>query len=53
MAREVLSALLDRYERYGVDDITSPEVVKLPPISQLGRPGEIARALGEGEDLGP
>lgn len=46
-ARAVLDALLDRYAAYGVDEITSPEVVRLPPLSGLGSPREIERAMQE------
>lgn len=47
-ARAVLTALLERYAAYGVDEITSPEVVRIPPLSDIGSPREIIRALGEG-----
>lgn len=47
-AREVLSALLDRYAESGIDDVTSPEAVRVPPLSALGSPRDLARALGEG-----
>lgn len=54
-ARAVLTALLDRYAdygveeiaSYGVEEITSPEFIRLPPLSELGSPREIAQALGE------
>ena len=46
-ARALLTALLDRYAVYGVDELTSPEVARIPPISDLGSPREIERALGE------
>ncbi|KGN33901.1 DEAD/DEAH box helicase [Knoellia sinensis KCTC 19936] len=51
-ARAVLNALLDRYAVHGVDEITSPEVVRLPPISDLGSPRDIVSTLGGGVTLG-
>lgn len=50
-ARAVLNALLDRYAEHGVDEITSPEVVHLPPLSGLGSPRQIERAMGKGRGL--
>lgn len=50
-ARAVLTALLDRYAAYGIDEITSPEVLRIPPISDLGSPREIDRAFGSSGGL--
>uniref|UniRef100_UPI003D89BC1F EcoAI/FtnUII family type I restriction enzme subunit R n=1 Tax=Gordonia sp. B7-2 TaxID=3420932 RepID=UPI003D89BC1F len=51
IARAVLNAPLDSYAEFGVDEITSPQVSKVPPISDIGRPADIARALGDEQDL--
>ncbi|MGL5867053.1 MAG: type I restriction-modification enzyme R subunit C-terminal domain-containing protein [Dermatophilaceae bacterium] len=48
VAREVLSALLDRYAEHGIDDVTSPEVAWVPPLSSIGTPRAVAEALGDG-----
>jgi type I restriction enzyme R subunit len=46
LAREVLGALLDRYAENGIEDVTSGEALRLPPIDHLGSPVEIAAAFG-------
>lgn len=48
-AQEVLTGLLQRYEEFGIDDVTSPEVLRLPPLADLGRRNEILQRLGGGE----
>lgn len=48
-AQEVLDGLLRRYESYGIDDVTSPEVLRLPPLSELGRRSDIVARFGGGE----
>lgn len=45
-AREVIDILLDRYAAAGIDEIASPEVVRVPPLSDLGTPAEIADRFG-------
>lgn len=45
-AREVIDALLDRYADAGIDEVASPEVVNVPPLSSLGTPTEIAARFG-------
>lgn len=50
-ARAVIDGLLDRYAAYGLAEITSAEVTRLPPLSDLGSLREIERALGEGPGL--
>lgn len=49
-AREVIDALLGRYEQQGVDEMSDPYVVELPPISELGSPAEIAALFGGPEE---
>ncbi len=48
-AREVLVELLDKYTEHGTAQFLIPEVLEVPPISQLGNVVEIARHFG-GED---
>jgi type I restriction enzyme R subunit len=45
-AQEVLGVLLDRYAARGIDDITSSEVLSVPPLPSIGSPVEIARQFG-------
>ena len=45
-AQQVLTALLDRYALHGIDDITSTEVLHLPPLRSVGSPVQIAREFG-------
>jgi len=50
-AREVLDHLLDKYVEHGVAQFVLPEVLKLPPISEHGNPGEIATFFGSPQGL--
>jgi type I restriction enzyme, R subunit len=45
-ARAVLEALLDKYADHGAAQFVLPDVLKIPPISDLGNPSEIARRFG-------
>lgn len=45
-AREVLTALLDKYEDQGLDSLGEIEVLKLDPFPQLGTPIELIRRFG-------
>jgi type I restriction enzyme R subunit len=45
-AREVLDVLLDRYATAGIDEIASPDVLQVPPLSTMGSPAEIADRFG-------
>lgn len=45
IARTVFSTLLDRYAAYGVDEITSPEITHIAPLSELGSARSIDREL--------
>lgn len=49
-ARAVLEALLDRYAKHGVGEVTAGEALQVAPLSGLGTPVEIARYFG-GPDL--
>ncbi len=46
LAQAVLDALLERYARFGVDDMASGEVLQLEPLNRLGSPVAIAQAFG-------
>jgi len=48
-AREILRLLLDRYAEAGIDEITAPAVVQVPPLSSAGSPAQIARRFGGAE----
>ncbi|GAB2477908.1 DEAD/DEAH box helicase family protein [Luteococcus sediminum] len=48
-ARNVFEALLTRYEQSGIDEVTSPEVLNLPPLSQMGSRRQVIAAFGGGE----
>ncbi len=45
-ARAVLEALLDKYADQGVVSIEEPQIISVPPVSELGTPIEIVRAFG-------
>ncbi len=45
-ARNVLSALLDRYATHGVEEIMSGELLVVEPFRTLGSPTELAGAFG-------
>jgi type I restriction enzyme R subunit len=45
-ARIVLDGLLDTYAAHGAAELTLPDVLKVPPLSALGNPREIARRFG-------
>jgi type I restriction enzyme R subunit len=38
--------LLDKYTDYGVTQLTDPNILQIPPISQKGSPFEIAKLFG-------
>jgi type I restriction enzyme R subunit len=45
-ARAVLEALLKKYADHGAAQFVLPDVLKIPPISELGNPSEIAKRFG-------
>ena len=45
-ARAVLSALLDKYADEGVFNLDDANVLRIPPIDQIGTPVELIRAFG-------
>lgn len=50
-AREVLVALLAKYENEGITTLESGSTLKVAPINQLGSPLELVRAFGEKADF--
>lgn len=46
VARQVLEALLEKYQDRGVYEIESTEVLKLDPFMKLGKPSKIASYFG-------
>ncbi len=49
-AREVLEALLDKYESANIKTIEDPSILRLKPIDQFGTPVEIAQIFGGVEE---
>ncbi len=45
-AREILAEILAKYEEFGVNELTDPNVLKVPPISRHGNISEIAALFG-------
>jgi type I restriction enzyme R subunit len=45
-ARAVLEALLEKYSDHGAAQFVLPDILKIPPISELGNPSEIAQRFG-------
>ncbi len=45
-AKEIIAMLLDKYTEFGVTQLTDPNILKIPPISQKGSPFEIAKIFG-------
>ena len=50
-AREILSALVEKYAEHGLEQLKLPEVLKVPPISERGNPSEIAKSFGGPDEL--
>ncbi|MDR2544257.1 MAG: hypothetical protein LBD03_01715 [Methanobrevibacter sp.] len=46
LAREVLSALLDKYEDNGIKDLQDPKVLQNDPFKELGGPITITKEFG-------
>lgn len=45
-AQRVLELILDRYADAGIEEISAPTVVEVPPLSSVGSPREIASFFG-------
>lgn len=51
LARAVLARLLDVYAERGIDEVSSPQRLRLPEIAALGSAREIATAFGDPETM--
>jgi len=45
-AREIIFMLLEKYTEFGVTQLTDPNILRIPPVSQKGSPFEIAKIFG-------
>jgi type I restriction enzyme R subunit len=50
-ARQVLEALLEKYETEGITSIEDSVILKLQPFSQMGSPVELVKAFGKRKDF--
>jgi type I restriction enzyme R subunit len=50
-ARVILDELLEKYAEHGIAQFALPDVLRLPPISDHGQPGEIIRIFGGADRL--
>jgi type I restriction enzyme R subunit len=50
-ARQILDELLEKYAQHGDAQFVLPDVLRVPPISDHGQPGEIIRLFGGPEKL--
>jgi type I restriction enzyme R subunit len=50
-ARDVLAALLDKYTEHGISQLDDLGVLRIPPLSTLGSPAEIASRFGSATEL--
>jgi type I restriction enzyme R subunit len=50
-ARQILDELLEKYALHGDAQFVLPDVLRVPPISDHGQPGEIIRIFGGPEQL--
>lgn len=50
-AREILSALLDKYTDHGTEQFVMPDILEVPPISQYGTVPEIVKYFGGVQQL--
>ena len=50
-AKDILSALLEKYAEYGTAQFVIPDVLKVPPLSERGNVMEIARFFGGPDQL--
>jgi type I restriction enzyme, R subunit len=48
-ARKIIDALIDKYADEGITNIENTNVLKLPPINQMGTPVEIVKHFGNKE----
>lgn len=50
-ARQILEELLEKYAEYGHAQFILPDVLKIPPICEHGKPGEIISLFGGADKL--
>jgi type I restriction enzyme, R subunit len=50
-ARQILEELLEKYAEYGDAQFVLPDVLRVPPVSLHGQPGEIIRSFGGPDQL--
>jgi type I restriction enzyme R subunit len=50
-ARQILDDLIEKYAEYGDAQFVLPDVLKVPPVSCHGQPGEIIRLFGGPDPL--
>lgn len=50
-ARQILDELLEKYAQHGDAQFLLPDVLRVPPISEHGQPGEIIRLFGGPDNL--
>jgi type I restriction enzyme R subunit len=50
-AQEVLTTLLDKYEKEGITTIEQGSILKVQPLNLLGSPVELVRAFGKPKDF--
>ena len=50
-ARQILDELLEKYAQHGDAQFVLPDVLRVPPISDHGRPGEFIKLFGGPEQL--
>jgi type I restriction enzyme R subunit len=51
VARQVIDALLDKYENDGITTLESGATLKVDPLSKMGSPIELVRAFGKKTDF--
>ncbi len=49
-ARTVLETLLDKYADEGLPEIESQNILRMPPLNQLGTPSEVVEIFGGKEN---
>ena len=50
-ARQILDELLEKYAQHGDAQFVLPDILRVPPISDHGQPGEIIKLFGGPEQL--
>ena len=50
-ARVILGELLEKYAEHGITELELPNALKVPPLSDMGRPAEIVQHFGSFEGM--